>query len=223
MHAPTSTADTYALMPSATHASTCLPASTEAALGVLLIIASSSVVACADHRLLQVTHTEPASGFFHGRAIACTTTALRMAKLKTLAHDSGGNAHTNIPRVRKGRLGISSAERAKRECNKPLKMFELSITVSMGGEDIDLDLFPKVKTFLEEECVARLCSVERGGIVFHLHFQMVVRIMASLIIAVNKKIKTHLGWDKSSPAGANNVLCRALKQKNMHTFHGMLG
>ncbi|KAI5077190.1 hypothetical protein GOP47_0007014 [Adiantum capillus-veneris] len=51
---------------------------------------------------------------------------------------------------------------------------------------------------------------------------MVVRMLSSSLIAINKKLKSYLGWDKEGSAGAN-ILCRALKQKNMHTFQGMVG
>ncbi|KAI5076075.1 hypothetical protein GOP47_0008140 [Adiantum capillus-veneris] len=123
----------------------------------------------------------------------------------------------------RGRPRISEEEKmARRERGKPKKMLELSVTVSIGGSDIDVALFPRLKMFLEEEAIAGMCSIERGGTVFHLHFQMVVRVMATSIVAVSKKIKQYLGWETDSPVGAN-VLCRALKQKNMLTFHGMLG
>ncbi|MCO5609929.1 hypothetical protein L7F22_064164 [Adiantum nelumboides] len=45
---------------------------------------------------------------------------------------------------------------------------------------------------------------------------------ATLLIAINKKVRKYLGWDTDKPAGAL-ILCRALKQRNMHTFHGMVG
>lgn len=46
--------------------------------------------------------------------------------------------------------------------------------------------------------------------------------MSTSIIVVNKKIKEYLGWASNVPGGGV-VMCRALKQKGMPTYHGMIG
>jgi len=65
-----------------------------------------------------------------------------------------------------------------------MKTLEVSITISVGGSDVDVSLLHKINSFLVEETIAGKCSLERGGTAYHLHFQMVVRIQAiSLLIA----------------------------------------
>ncbi|KAI5056294.1 hypothetical protein GOP47_0028112 [Adiantum capillus-veneris] len=99
---------------------------------------------------------------------------------------------------------------------------EISVTISVGGDDIDVSLLSAMQSFLENETIAGLCAIERGGDFLHLHFQMIVQLWMSSLISTNKRIKQYLGWDKHSPSGAI-VLCRGLKQRNMHTFEGTLG
>ena len=44
-----------------------------------------------------------------------------------------------------------------------LKYFEASITIAMGGMDIDIALLVWLTRFIEQHCIAKSCSVERGG------------------------------------------------------------
>ncbi|MCO5549838.1 hypothetical protein L7F22_003312 [Adiantum nelumboides] len=102
------------------------------------------------------------------------------------------------------------------------KILEVSITISVGGADIDVSLLSCIGECLKQQTCAGICSVEPGGMAFNLHFQMVARMWATSLIAVNRKVKACLGWDRSKPPGAL-VLCRALKSQGMHTFRGMVG
>lgn len=51
-----------------------------------------------------------------------------------------------------------------------LKYFEASRRTAVGGIDIVIRLLVKLRNFFEEECMARLCCVERGGALTHKHF-----------------------------------------------------
>ncbi|MCO5551695.1 hypothetical protein L7F22_005199 [Adiantum nelumboides] len=51
---------------------------------------------------------------------------------------------------------------------------------------------------------------------------MVVRLWATSLTAINRKVRQYLGWNINKPAGGL-ILCRTLKQRNMHTFRGMAG
>ncbi|MCO5589389.1 hypothetical protein L7F22_043356 [Adiantum nelumboides] len=94
--------------------------------------------------------------------------------------------------------------------------------MSIGGADIDLGLLSCIADFLKQQTCVGICSVERGGMAFNLHFQMVACMWATLLIAVKRMVKACLGWDSCKLVGAS-VLCRALKQRGMHTFRGMVG
>ncbi|MCO5551220.1 hypothetical protein L7F22_004719 [Adiantum nelumboides] len=132
-----------------------------------------------------------------------------------------------VPKLKKEVWAIVDSRRQKqlreRDDGDGLgRVIEASITVSVGGTDVNVGLLPCMEEFLRKETCAGLCAVERGGIVFNLHYQMVVRMWATSLISINKKVRQYLGWDSDKPVGAL-ILCRALKQKNMHTFRGMVG
>ncbi|MCO5586595.1 hypothetical protein L7F22_040536 [Adiantum nelumboides] len=56
------------------------------------------------------------------------------------------------------------------------------LTVSIGGGDIDVNLLGCMGSFLKEETCAGICSIERGGVAFNLHFQMVARLWATSLV-----------------------------------------
>lgn len=73
-----------------------------------------------------------------------------------------------------------------RECTRvALKYFEASITIAVGGVDIDIRLLVNMKWFIEEHCIA----VKRGGALTHKHFQMVLEGYFTYSHVMNKKIK----------------------------------
>jgi len=95
----------------------------------------------------------------------------------------------------------------KRKVGRPRKKaperdkftFELSITISMGGGDVAVSLMENIHSFLVKECLARKCSLERGGTTYHLHYHMIIRIQAVNMSSVTRLLKTYLGWDKNKP------------------------
>ncbi|MCO5549477.1 hypothetical protein L7F22_002948 [Adiantum nelumboides] len=103
---------------------------------------------------------------------------------------------------------------------KPQKVMEASVTISVGGGDVDVGLLACMQEFLEKKTLAGICSVEHGRTLLHLHLQMVVRMWSTLFIAINKMVKNYLGWAKAPPPGGI-VLCRALTQRRLHTFEVM--
>lgn len=88
--------------------------------------------------------------------------------------------------------------------------------------DIDVSLFVNLRGFIEENCIVGFCLVERGGVLMHKHFQMVVEGNFSSLPVLNRTIKICLGWDLSPPTG-RVVSCRKLRDKGLHTFKGMVG
>lgn len=78
----------------------------------------------------------------------------------------------------------------------------------MGSVDIDVRL-ANLKKFIEENCIAGLCLVERGGALTHKHFQMVMNGNFSSLPVSNKTIKVCLGWDLS-PITHHVVSCKKL-------------
>lgn len=116
----------------------------------------------------------------------------------------------------------SRGRRPKKKKEFAAKLLQLSITISTRGDDIYNRLLGVLKDLSDKETDVGICSLERGGIVFHLHFQIVVRKMVAYIVVVSKKIKNYLGWDVNKPAGAR-IMWHTLTQKKLHTFQGMVG
>ena len=56
-----------------------------------------------------------------------------------------------------------------------LKYFEASITIVVGGVDINMELLDSLRRFIEDHCIVGFCVVERGGALTHKHFQMTVK------------------------------------------------
>jgi hypothetical protein len=79
--------------------------------------------------------------------------------------------------------------------------------------------------FIEEDCVAGLCSVDKGDALMHNHFQMVMKGNFSsriLLIRRRKKTKVCLGWDVN-PLTCHVVSCKKLRDEGLHIFKGMMG
>ncbi|MCO5609496.1 hypothetical protein L7F22_063724 [Adiantum nelumboides] len=83
-----------------------------------------------------------------------------MAQLKALARAQGASA-----KGKKRRKETDAEDAAGR-------LLEVSITISVGGGDIDVSLLACMNEFLKKETCADICSLERGGVAFNLHFQM---------------------------------------------------
>ncbi|MCO5550737.1 hypothetical protein L7F22_004228 [Adiantum nelumboides] len=83
-----------------------------------------------------------------------------MARLKALARAQGASA-----KGKKRRKEIDVEDAAGR-------LLEVSITISARGGDIDVSLLACMNEFLKKETCADICSLERGGVAFNMHFQM---------------------------------------------------
>ncbi|KAI5076048.1 hypothetical protein GOP47_0008113 [Adiantum capillus-veneris] len=93
-----------------------------------------------------------------------------MVRMKKVARAVGDIGDASASLVRRGRPRKTEEELLAAESRRPKRLFELSITISVGGVDVDTGLLLVLKEFLGKETIAGMCSVERGGTVFHLHF-----------------------------------------------------
>ena len=83
-----------------------------------------------------------------------------------------------------------------------LKYFENFATIAVGDMGIDITLLLKLRRFIEEHCIAGLCSVKgRGVALTQKRFQMAVKVDFNSLLVLNKKIKVCLGWDVSPVTG----------------------
>ncbi|MCO5569047.1 hypothetical protein L7F22_022753 [Adiantum nelumboides] len=142
--------------------------------------------------------------------LCCLVQVYKMPRLKAQARAQGTNARRKKWRNKTDGPDVAGC------------LMEVSVIVSIGGGDIDVNFLACMDEFLKNETLAGICFVERGGVAFNLYFQMVARLLATSRVSVNKKVKRYLGWATEKPT-AVLVLCRALTQRNMHTFCGMVG
>ena len=125
------------------------------------------------------------------------------------------------PAPKRGRPPKDPSEKASTP-PKP-KLWELSVTISAGSCDIEQSTLDHMKTFLNERCEAGLFAFERGGSLAHRHIQGVIRVMCTGGKNMNTEIRKFLGWDKNKPSVGASVMCKALTQTKVHTWHGMIG
>lgn len=71
---------------------------------------------------------------------------------------------------------------------------EISVTISAGARDIDEELLHVMEKFLEDHCEAGLVALERGGTVYHLHMQAILRIECTCTRSVGLRIRAALQW-----------------------------
>ncbi len=78
--------------------------------------------------------------------------------------------------------------------------------------------------FIKKECVVRLCALERGGTLSHLHTQMVVKFHISSLKMLNKVFNERLGWDDPKKALYRHVMhYKQLQDTCFYTFVSMIG
>jgi hypothetical protein len=96
------------------------------------------------------------------------------------------------------------------------KLLVASVTIVVGGSDVDPNLLSKMEVSITKECVAGLCALERGHIILHLHMQMVVKFHISSLKMLNKVFKEWLGWDDPKKLG---MLCTTSSYKTLAYIH----
>lgn len=72
------------------------------------------------------------------------------------------------------------------------KCFEVNVTIGIRGCHIDPRCLVLIEEFICKYYIVTICTIERGGALYHMHLQMVVKVVISSIIAFNKAIKTRI-------------------------------
>jgi hypothetical protein len=90
------------------------------------------------------------------------------------------------------------------------------MSIVLGGSNVDPSLLFKGEVLIIKECVARLCPLERGGTLSHLHMQMVVKFHISSLKMLNMVLKEWLGWDDPKKLGMS---CTASSYKTLAYIH----
>ncbi|KAL3683313.1 hypothetical protein R1sor_001335 [Riccia sorocarpa] len=111
-------------------------------------------------------------------------------------------------KTRKSRRGVS-------------KQMEISLTIGYAGHDVPLEVFEKLKVFLEKEASMAVAALERGDSQLQLHIQAVVSVNTSSVNAFKTDVAAMLGWNVRCPPGAS-ICAKSVKNNGLHTFREMM-
>ncbi|KAL3691874.1 hypothetical protein R1sor_005525 [Riccia sorocarpa] len=112
-------------------------------------------------------------------------------------------------KTRKSRRGVS-------------KQMEISLTIRYAGHDVPLEVFKKLKVFLEKEASMAVAALERGDSQLQFHIQAVVSVNTSSVNAFKTDVAAMLGWNVRCPPGAS-ICAKSVKNNGLHTFTGLVG
>lgn len=122
--------------------------------------------------------------------------------------------------------GFSSVGRA-RAAQRNIRGQEFSVTVQRDGGDLNVDhCMTPLRDWLCEKCSRAYVGVERGGALGYLHLQCVIHTIAPMAAAtISKNLNILLGFKDAAAVTyeQGSVMTRALSQKGLHTFLGMVG
>ncbi|KAL3682488.1 hypothetical protein R1sor_000510 [Riccia sorocarpa] len=118
-------------------------------------------------------------------------------------------AKPTAKKTRKSRRGVS-------------KQMEISLTIGYAGHDVPLEVFEKLKVFLEKEASMAVAALERGDSQLQLHIQAVVSVNTSSVNAFKTDVAAMLGWNVRCPPGAS-ICAKSVKNNGFHTFTGLVG
>jgi hypothetical protein len=72
------------------------------------------------------------------------------------------------------------------------KLLEAFMTIDVGEFDVDPSLLSKMEVFIKKKSVIEFFALQRGGILSHLHMQMIVKLHISSLKMLNKVLKERL-------------------------------
>ncbi|KAL3691591.1 hypothetical protein R1sor_005242 [Riccia sorocarpa] len=102
------------------------------------------------------------------------------------------------------------------------KVFQVSVTIGIIGQDISLRTFEDLKRFADRRASIAVASLERGDATLCLHIQSVMVLESTSTWAIKVEISQQLGWASHCPVGGA-ICIKALTNKGLHTLPGMIG
>ncbi|KAL2649806.1 hypothetical protein R1flu_017934 [Riccia fluitans] len=111
---------------------------------------------------------------------------------------------------------------AKKPRRVPEKMFDVSLTIGIPGENVDEKLFNLLVNWLEYRAEMAVLGLERGDAFLQLHLQGMMRVKTSSTRILKREIKDVIGWESNPPVGGS-VCLKSLREKGLHTVIGLVG
>ncbi|KAL2622069.1 hypothetical protein R1flu_002274 [Riccia fluitans] len=111
---------------------------------------------------------------------------------------------------------------AKKPRRVPDKMFDVSLTIGIPGENVDEKVFELLVKWLEHRAEMAVLALKRGDTFLHLHVQGMLRIKTSSTRILKREIKEVIGLELNSPVSAS-VCLKSLHYKGLHTIIGLIG
>ncbi|KAL2607409.1 hypothetical protein R1flu_025982 [Riccia fluitans] len=111
---------------------------------------------------------------------------------------------------------------AKKPRRVPEKMFDVSLTIGIPGENVDEKLFDLLVKWLEYRAEMAVLALERGDAFLQLHLQGMMRVKTSSTRILKREIKEVIGWESNPPVGGS-VCLKSLREKGLHIVIGLIG
>ncbi|MCO5558512.1 hypothetical protein L7F22_012097 [Adiantum nelumboides] len=140
-----------------------------------------------DSRLRTLLRPKPRPTSPRGSSVCKSTSCTDMTSMARLKVAAREKAAENVarPSREKGAKNVARPLRARdqKKLEKTQKVMEASVTINVGGGDVDVALLTCMQEFLEKETLASICSVERGGTLLYLHLQMVIQMWFTSLVS----------------------------------------
>lgn len=119
-----------------------------------------------------------------------------------------------------GKRKAPATKTVKQRSKLPPRVQEISLTVGRLHADVTPGDIQAVTAFLEEHAVAFALGVEKGGVAFKLHMQIVVKFVTTSPIMLKKLLVEAVKWHKEDRI---KICAKELKGAGVHTWTGMIG
>ncbi|KAL2611588.1 hypothetical protein R1flu_023280 [Riccia fluitans] len=119
-------------------------------------------------------------------------------------------------------LNEDAQKPAKKPRRVPEKMFDVSLTIGIPGENVDDKVFDLLVKWLEYRAKRAILALERGDSFLQLHVQGMVGVKTSSTRILKREIKEMIGWESNGLVGAS-VCLKSLHYKGLHTVIGLIG
>ena len=109
----------------------------------------------------------------------------------------------------------------KNKCDP--RRFQLSVTITLNGEDLDRDRFaPLLEEFVKNNTEKSIVAFERGEVECHLHVQCLMIAITTTPAAFKLSIERAL-FEKGTRPPNLVICCRQLTGRGMHCVQGLVG
>ena len=98
--------------------------------------------------------------------------------------------------------------------NEKDKIRQFSVTLVAPGQDLPQSMEMEFKSYLRENAIRYVVSMERGGTLNNRHAQCVLELKSASCVAARKEAISFMGWDVRPPPIKFNLCYKELNSKS---------